>query len=109
MDYGRAIKTLRTLRQHTQGSLAREMETSGEYISVWERGIRSPPLHRLEAMATILSIPLHLFFLLAADTQRELGTMTVEEADAFVTRAIREWDERTGYKPRSRKPSHRVR
>jgi transcriptional regulator with XRE-family HTH domain len=55
------IKALRTKRKLTQQELADTCELSVSYISMLERGDRSPPLDTLEALAAALGVkPLDL-------------------------------------------------
>jgi SOS-response transcriptional repressor LexA len=43
LEWSRKIETLRHRLSHTQGSLARELNTSPMTISRWERGTQEPP------------------------------------------------------------------
>jgi transcriptional regulator with XRE-family HTH domain len=55
------IKALRTKRKLTQQELADTCGLSVSYISMLERGDRSPPLDTLEALAAALGVkPLEL-------------------------------------------------
>jgi transcriptional regulator with XRE-family HTH domain len=55
------IKSLRAKRKLTQQALADNSALSVSYISMLERGDRSPPLDTLEALATALGVkPLEL-------------------------------------------------
>jgi transcriptional regulator with XRE-family HTH domain len=50
------IKALRAKRKLTQQELADACELSVSYISMLERGERSPPLDTLEALATAFGV-----------------------------------------------------
>lgn len=55
------LKGLRVKRKLTQQALADTCDLSVSYISMLERGDRSPPLDTLEALATALGVkPLEL-------------------------------------------------
>lgn len=50
------LRSLRRSRDWSQGALAREVGLSLSYVSMLERGERSPPLDTLEALATALGV-----------------------------------------------------
>jgi len=55
------LYTARTARKLSQATLAKAAGVSGSYISMLERGQRSPPLETLEAVAKALRVsPLSL-------------------------------------------------
>jgi transcriptional regulator with XRE-family HTH domain len=55
------LRRTRTARKLTQGTLAKATGVSVSYISMLERGQRSPPLETMEALAKALRVsPLSL-------------------------------------------------
>ncbi len=55
------LRLMRTQRKLSQQALARKARVSVSYVSMLERGERTPPLSTLESMAKALSVsPLHL-------------------------------------------------
>lgn len=55
----RNLKALRSRRQLSQESLATKASLSVSYISMLERGQRSPPLETLEVLAVALGVAPH--------------------------------------------------
>ncbi len=55
-SFRRNLSMLRRSRQLTQEALAYRAGVSVSYISMLERGVRSPPLETLEALAEALGV-----------------------------------------------------
>lgn len=51
------IKALRAKKKLSQGAVAEKAGVSVSYISMLERGQRSPPLDTLESLAKALGVP----------------------------------------------------
>lgn len=68
MDYGRAIRIVRTAHGLTKAQLARELSIGASHLSLIERGKRSPSVDVLEEISRVLRIPPHLLALLASET-----------------------------------------
>jgi len=51
------LRSARTTRKLSQGELAKKAKISISYVSMLERGQRSPPLETLESVAKALHIP----------------------------------------------------
>ncbi len=54
--FRRNLSMLRRSRQLTQEALAYRADVSVSYISMLERGVRSPPLETVEALAKALGV-----------------------------------------------------
>jgi transcriptional regulator with XRE-family HTH domain len=67
MDYGRAIRIARAVAGLPQKKLADLAGVDASLISLIERGKRKPTLSTIEKITEALSIPQHLFTLLAAE------------------------------------------
>lgn len=67
MNYGRAIKIVRSTRDLTQQGLGAAIGKNASFISRLENGARKPSTETLEAIATALHTPLYLLILLASD------------------------------------------
>lgn len=59
------IRILRARKRLSQQAVATKAHLSVSYISMLERGQRSPPLDTLEALAKALGVPVGTFFLKA--------------------------------------------
>ena len=65
------LHTARTARKLSQATVAKDAGVSVSYISMLERGQRSPPLETLEALAKALRVPpLDLVQELSTDRRR---------------------------------------
>jgi transcriptional regulator with XRE-family HTH domain len=51
------LQAARARRKITQSALARKAKVSVSYVSMLERGQRTPPLETLEALAKALGVP----------------------------------------------------
>jgi transcriptional regulator with XRE-family HTH domain len=65
MDYGKAIRVLRSLADIPQRELARRLCIDPSLVSMLESGKRKPSREFLERFASELKIPFHLLILLA--------------------------------------------
>lgn len=68
MDYGRAIRIVRTAHGLTKAQLARELSIGASHLSLIERGKRTPSVDVLDEISRVLRIPPHLLALLASET-----------------------------------------
>jgi transcriptional regulator with XRE-family HTH domain len=66
IDYGRAIKTVRTLRGITQRELGTVSGTTGSYISFIESSEKRPSADMLESIAVGLRVPVWLLVMLGS-------------------------------------------
>ena len=66
MDYGKAIRFVRSARKLTQKALAQKAGIEPSYISLLENGSREPSLSAFEALASALDVPLYLLVVLAS-------------------------------------------
>ncbi len=73
MEYGRAIRIARAARGLSQKELAQEAGLDQSYISLIEKGARTPRESALDALASTLAIPSDLLKLLAADKDDLVG------------------------------------
>lgn len=65
------LRAIRAQQKLSQESVAKKARVSVSYVSMLERGERTPPLNTLEAMAKALGVsPLHLLQELATDRPR---------------------------------------
>jgi transcriptional regulator with XRE-family HTH domain len=69
MNYGRALKALRDVRQLKQKELADRAELDASYVSQIESGKRIPSTSAIEAIAKALGVPMHLLLLFASDAE----------------------------------------
>lgn len=67
MDYGRAIRIVRTAYGLGQGELADRLSIGASHLSLIESGKRQPSLRALNDISTGLQVPIHLLTLLASD------------------------------------------
>lgn len=67
MDYGRAIRIVRTAYGLSKGDLARRLSIGASHLSLIERGKRQPSVAVLAELSTELRIPPHLLALLASE------------------------------------------
>ncbi len=88
LNYGKAIRVVRTARGYTQQQLAEKIQRDASYISMIETGRRLPSLLVLEDIAKALSMPLYLMLLLGSgsndlrgaspESAQQLGTLLLE-------------------------------
>ena len=67
MNYGLAIRIVRTARGLTKAQLAQRLSIGASYLSLIEAEKREPSLKVLEEISTALHVPPHLLALLASD------------------------------------------
>jgi transcriptional regulator with XRE-family HTH domain len=67
MNYGRAIRTIRTAYGLSQAQLAERLSVGTSHLSLLESGKRKPSLQALEEISTALNVPPHLLTLLASE------------------------------------------
>lgn len=67
MDYGRAIRVVRSAHGLSQRQLADRIGVSASHLSLIESRKRDPSLKLLEDIAVGMAVPMHLLALLASD------------------------------------------
>lgn len=60
--FGKRLRQLRRERGLTQEQLAEASDLSVDFISLLERGVNAPSFETLEALATILGVPVSDLF-----------------------------------------------
>ncbi len=92
MKYGKAINLIRRSKGLTQSALAKKIKTTPGFISLVEKGERSPSLENLKALADALNVPLYLLVLLASG-KGELKGISEEQANVLGTKLLNMlWD-----------------
>jgi transcriptional regulator with XRE-family HTH domain len=69
MNYGRAIRIVRSLADVSQRELAGRLDIDPSLVSMVESGKRKPSRELLERFASDLKIPFHLLILLATEAE----------------------------------------
>jgi XRE family transcriptional regulator, fatty acid utilization regulator len=69
MDYGKAIRVVRTAYGLTQTELAERLSIGSSQLSLIESGRRKPSLKVLDEVSSALRVPPHLLTLLASDPE----------------------------------------
>ena len=69
MQYGRAVRIVRSAHNVSQSQLAERIGISPSHLSLIESGKRAPSLKMVERLSTALEVPVHLLTLLASDAQ----------------------------------------
>jgi transcriptional regulator with XRE-family HTH domain len=72
MDYGRAIKVVRTAKKLSQQQLADLIKVDASYVSKIESG-QEPSVKTLEKISETLHTPMVLIMLLASDKKNLMG------------------------------------
>lgn len=87
---GDALKLCRTKRGLTQGELAQKSGLSVSYLSLIEKGKRTPDLEVLNQIAKALNMPLNLLVFLATDKSElaELDRSVAEKLSYLVLELI---------------------
>ncbi len=67
MNYGKAIRIVRTAFGLSQAELAKRLSVTASHLSLLESGKRQPSVNVLREISLALEIPMHLLTLLAAD------------------------------------------
>lgn len=81
MDYGRAIRIVRTARGLSQAQLAERLSIGTSHLSLLEAGKRQPSVQVLDEVATVLNVPPHLLTLLASDAADLKDPKNAEEVN----------------------------
>lgn len=92
MNFGQAIKLVRTQRNMSQADLASKADLSVSYVSMLERGRRDPNLTSIEKISSALEIPVSILMFLAAEPD-EISSISPELAEKLsltVLQLIRE-------------------
>ena len=87
MNYGRAIRIVRTARRLTQSALAERLSIGSSHLSLIEADKRKPSLRVLDEIAEALNVPTHLLMLLAAGP-KELENDTDSKQVAALARSL---------------------
>lgn len=82
MNYGRAMRIVRTARSMTQSQFANALGVDASYISRVESGRRTPPHDFLASVSREFDIPMTLLTFLACEAEELKGISRVQ-ADAF--------------------------
>jgi len=69
VDYGRAIRIVRTAYGLTQAELADRLSVGSSQLSLIEAGRRKPSLKVLDEVSNALGVPAHLLALLASEPE----------------------------------------
>lgn len=88
MDYGRAIRLVRATRGLSQKRLAKLLDVDPSYVSLLERGERTPSASTLESIASEFNVPLYLLVLLGSDDD-DLAGVTTEHAKLLGAEILR--------------------
>lgn len=67
MNFGRAIRIVRTAHGMTKAQLARQLSIGASHLSLIERSRRQPSMEVLDEISEVLRIPPHLLALLASE------------------------------------------
>ena len=67
MNFGQAIRIVRTAHGLTKAQLARQLSIGASHLSLIERGKRKPSMEVLDEISEVLRIPPHLLALLASE------------------------------------------
>lgn len=67
MHYGKAVKTLRALREVSQTKLSERAGLSKSYLSKIESGYGKPTLEKLQRLSDALGVPFYSFMFFASE------------------------------------------
>jgi transcriptional regulator with XRE-family HTH domain len=71
LSLGAFLREKRLAAQFSQGQLAKALNCNSQFISNWERGTCSPPMHLIPLMMKILNIPKkEILHILIKDTRQ---------------------------------------
>jgi transcriptional regulator with XRE-family HTH domain len=87
MNYGRAIKIVRTAYGLSQAELAKRLSVGPSQLSLIEKNKRQPSVRVLQEVSTALQVPLHLLMLLASRPE-DLDDKADPKQVAEVARAL---------------------
>jgi len=88
MNYGKAIKIIRSAKGLEQRGLASVLNLDPSYISLLEKGKRKPNQRLITLISNKLAIPKNLFQLLASEKQ-DLKNIKEEEATNLARHLLR--------------------
>lgn len=99
MNFGRAIKVVRSAHGLSQFALAERLSIGSSHLSLIEANKRKPSLKVLDEIARALDVPTHLLMLLAAGPQ-DLGKekdakQVAELANSLLTLLVSAGEQRT--------------
>jgi transcriptional regulator with XRE-family HTH domain len=81
MNYGKALRLIRSSRNISQKDLSEAVSLDPSYISLIEKGKRIPTVETLEKIVKELEVPIHLFFLLASGKDGVKRVSSSKKAD----------------------------
>lgn len=87
MNYAKAIKTVRALREMEQRDLAKLLGVDASYISLIESGQRVPSTAVLEQIAKSFGVPLYLLVLLGSEPA-DLQGVSKKETDQLASQLL---------------------
>lgn len=76
---GEKIKKLRTLKGLTQTELAKRLYVTSGAVSQWEKGLTTPDMDRLIALAKVFGVPLDTFVEEPIISDEQDDTMEIRE------------------------------
>ena len=79
MNYGKAIRFVRSSRNLSQKQLAKLARLDPSYVSLIEKNQRTPSIRALQRITKALRVPLHLLTLLASERE-DLTNISTEQA-----------------------------
>jgi len=88
MNYGRAIRLVRSTRGLSQKALAKKLGVDPSLISHLESNARKPSAETLHQLSHAFDLPLYLFVFLASD-EADLQGLPPEQAQLFGTEMLR--------------------
>ncbi len=88
MDYGKAIRIVRSARGISQKALAERAKLDPSYVSQIETGAKVPSIATVENMAEVLGIPVYLLMLLGSN-QNDLRGLDPPQAAELGSRLLR--------------------
>lgn len=87
MNYGKALRIIRSAKGLEQRELASTLKLDPSYISLLEKGKRKPSLKLIRLVSKKLSIPENLFKLLASE-KHDLKKITEKESTHLAKRLL---------------------
>jgi transcriptional regulator with XRE-family HTH domain len=82
MNYGRAIRLVRSTRGLSQKALAKKLDVDPSLISHLEKNARQPSAETLQQLSQAFDLPLYLFVFLASD-EKDLQGLPPQQAQLF--------------------------
>jgi transcriptional regulator with XRE-family HTH domain len=80
MNYGNAIRTIRTLKGISQVDLSGSSKLSKSYLSKIESGAQIPSIESLEQIAKALDVPVYALAFFASE-KKDLKSISIKESD----------------------------